>query len=104
MNKTSKNETGFSAVEVILVLVVIVLIGGAGWLVYKNHSKAKPAASASTSSTGTGAYKGWKSFCSSYGGLCLDYPPAWTLETKTIPSQTDSSVKTQQADITSPSG
>lgn len=34
-----KNESGFSVVEVVLVLVIVALIGIVGWLVYKDHHK-----------------------------------------------------------------
>ena len=35
-----KNEKGFSVVEILIVLVVVSLIGGAGWYVYQNKNKA----------------------------------------------------------------
>ena len=41
MNKIKKNEAGFSAVEIVLVLVIVGLIGVVGFMVYKNHNKAK---------------------------------------------------------------
>ena len=40
MGKLKKNESGFSVVEVVLVLVVIALIGTVGWLVYRNTTTA----------------------------------------------------------------
>ena len=39
MNKVSKNQKGFSFIELILVIAVVTLIGAAGYLVYKNHHK-----------------------------------------------------------------
>lgn len=39
MSKLSKHQQGFSAVETVLVLVIIVLIGLVGWFVYNNHRK-----------------------------------------------------------------
>jgi hypothetical protein len=39
MNILHKNESGFSAIEAVVVLVIVVLIGTVGWLVYKNHHK-----------------------------------------------------------------
>lgn len=46
MNKISKNEKGFSAVEAVLVLVIVILIGVVGWLVYdKHHDKIATTAS-----------------------------------------------------------
>jgi len=46
-----KDETGFGAVEAILVVVIIALIGTAGWLVYRNHHKTTTAATTTMSST-----------------------------------------------------
>lgn len=87
MNKISKNEKGFSVIELVLVLVIVVLIGAAGWLVYKNHYKttiAKPtatsngsAAFSSTSSNSTNTYSGWKQYCDSVNRYCLKYPSNW---------------------------
>jgi cytoskeletal protein RodZ len=39
MGKIKQNEVGFSAVEIVMTLVIVVLIGIVGYLVYKNHSK-----------------------------------------------------------------
>lgn len=36
-----RNENGFSAVEVVLVLVIVGLIGVVGFMVYKNHNKTR---------------------------------------------------------------
>jgi uncharacterized protein (UPF0333 family) len=38
-NKKLNNQSGFSSLELILVLVVLVLIGAVGYIVYKNHHK-----------------------------------------------------------------
>ena len=81
-----KNEKGFSAVEIILVLVVVGLIGVVGFMVYKNHNK-KPATNtvATTTTTkpattetkpATDPYAGWKSYCGD-SGACFKYPSDW---------------------------
>ena len=115
MHKINKNESGFSAVEVILVIVIVALIGVVGWLVYKDHlktssvsttntssnkttttnlattSSSKPATSTKTTITQTtNLYTWWQSMCSSYGGLCLKYPSIWKLSTTTNPSPNQS--------------
>ena len=51
MNKISKNEKGFSPLEVILVLVIVAVIGAVGWLVYKDHHKIATVNIATTSSS-----------------------------------------------------
>jgi|GEM_PF-569696 len=54
MAQTHKNQSGFSAVETVLVIVVVVLIGVAGWLVYKNnHKKTENKNTTNTSQTKT---------------------------------------------------
>ena len=40
--KIKDNQRGFSAVEIILILVVVALIGVAGFIVYKNQTKISP--------------------------------------------------------------
>ena len=115
MGRLKNNQQGFSAVEVVLVVIIIALIGTVGWLVYKNHHKSTTASTASTTTVPTTStkstttttqpvnpYAGWQSFCSSYGGLCLKYPSNWTLKTTSEAAST--TINTQEADITSPSG
>lgn len=109
------NQTGFGAIEVLMAFVIIILIGTAGWLVFKDHSKKIPVAlstpkttktsqPASVPSTGPNQsqFAGWQPFCSSYGGLCLKYPATWKFTQATYaPGQ---SVTGQEVDtITSPS-
>lgn len=94
MNKIVKNEKGFSAVEIVLVVVIVALIGVVGWLVYKNHHKtstlnpsttsskaATKSTISSTSSTKTtiNPYAGWKTFSLSSLGLSFQYPSTWTV-------------------------
>lgn len=47
-----KNQKGFSAIEILLVIVVISLLGVGGWYVYHKSSTKKPVSAASTSKTG----------------------------------------------------
>jgi|GEM_PF-2696059 hypothetical protein len=44
MKKLRSNEAGFSVIELVLIIVIVVLIGISGWLVYKIHNKSKTAA------------------------------------------------------------
>ena len=50
MYKYSKNENGFSVVEVILIFVIVALIGVVGWLAYKDHGNTTTRYTATTSS------------------------------------------------------
>lgn len=99
-----------------MVIVLIFLIGAAGWLVHKNQDKAhkqnniaksiKAGASGevlSGSAPDLSQYNGWLSFCSSYGGLCLKYPTTWKLTQ--VANTPGTSQNGQEVDtITSPSG
>jgi prepilin-type N-terminal cleavage/methylation domain-containing protein len=51
MNKIFKNEKGFSAVELLLVILVVALLSAAGWLVYEDNHKTTKAAVTSWSTT-----------------------------------------------------
>jgi hypothetical protein len=51
MGEIRNNETGFSAIEVVLVLVIVALIGGVGYFVYKNHHKATTTSVVTTANT-----------------------------------------------------
>lgn len=46
MSKLSRNQKGFGVVEAVLVLIILVLIGAVGYLVYKNHQKTAASSSA----------------------------------------------------------
>lgn len=90
--KISKDEKGFSAVEVVLVLVIVVLIGVVGWLVYKDHHKTTTAVLTSApnratetrvsppiSSTTPNTYAGWSSCNNPSESLSIKYPSTWSV-------------------------
>ena len=106
MKKIKRNEQGFSVVEFVMILVIIVLIGAAGYLVYKNHHKTstaattntsatKPATSTSTKATTTKQASatqtstcpsltnvaqvpsGWQTYTSSKYNYSISYPASW---------------------------
>ena len=111
MGTFKKDQKGFGATEMLMVLVIIGLIAMAGWLVNRNHTKTQAAVgvnrsthtnpAVNTPSSNQSQYAGWKSFCSSYGGLCLKYPSTWKLSQASFaPGQNTNG---QEADtITSP--
>jgi Tfp pilus assembly protein PilE len=94
MNKQKKSESGFSVVELILVIVIVALIGVVGWMVYKNHHKnsSKTISSNSQSSktvisnsdsktiSTNEQYAGWKTYTTKYEKLSFKYPANWTLK------------------------
>ena len=53
MGKLSKNESGFSALEVILIIVIVALVGFTGWYVYSSQQKANKNLAATTSGNPT---------------------------------------------------
>jgi hypothetical protein len=95
VGKLQNNEKGFSAVEVILVVVIVALIGVVGWFVYKNHNKTTnlnaatslsnkpatttPAKSTTATTQPSNPYAGWKTYHSILNsGLSFMYPPTWS--------------------------
>ena len=100
MNKISKNEKGFSAMEGLLAVLIIAVIGFGGYYVWHTqHNKKITAVTTNTSNKATptapNPYAGWKSFCATATGLCLQYPSSWTLKQDTQYYEVDT--------ITSPS-
>lgn len=111
MYKLRNNQQGFGAVEIILVVAVIVLLGVAGWLVYRNHHKATNTSpttttsnihkTSSTSSQTADPYAGWKSYTLKYEQATFKYPAGWTLKNTPPVSPTDTS---DSVNLTAPDG
>lgn len=91
MGKIKNNQDGFSAVETVLILVIVVLMGVVGFIVYKNQNKKttadKPVASSkpetkteSKPAEKTDEYAGWKTYNSSTGSYSIKYPSTWILD------------------------
>ncbi len=86
MKKVYKNESGFSAVEVLLVILILVVIGAVGYMVYHNNHKTtastttntKPATAAKITTTTPDPYAGWISCSDTSEGLSFKYPSTWT--------------------------
>jgi Tfp pilus assembly protein PilE len=84
MNKLSKNESGFSVVELLLALILLVVIGGVGYMVYHNdHNTNKTnntaVKTASSPSSTTASQSNLKQY--TYNGISFSYPKSWTLKT-----------------------
>lgn len=87
MNKISKNQKGFTLVEALLIILILVVIGGVGYMVYHNDHKAKTASVSTTAATKPKAstpakpttesnlYAGWQTY--SGHGFTVKYPPNW---------------------------
>jgi type II secretory pathway pseudopilin PulG len=82
----SKNQKGFSVVEVLLILVLVGIIGFVGWYIWQGRVKENPQSSLqSTSNTastaGSDIYAGWNTYKSPVEGFSIKYPADWTIMT-----------------------
>jgi hypothetical protein len=81
---------GYSAIEAIIVLVVVTVIGLGGWWVWRHNHQPKKmpmASNSSTSQTGkqqqssntqpADPYAGWKTSCDAVLKACYKYPNDW---------------------------
>jgi uncharacterized protein (UPF0333 family) len=106
MNKIHKNEQGFSAVEFLLVIIIVILVGFAAWYVYHTDHKTKQVTVTSTSSSpaktttvgsngnttnplptgtiGTKDITGTYSYPGQY--FSIKYPSSWTVAATTLPT------------------
>jgi len=98
MKKT--NQTGFSIVEALLILVVVGILGFTGWYVYhakQTSDKSYSAASNSTAPTykkkttttktaTANPYAGWNTCDDTADGVSFKYPSGWTVQGSTAGS------------------
>jgi hypothetical protein len=56
MSKLKTNQSGFTSIEIVLVIIVLLVLGGAGWYVL-NHKKDKPVANSPTTTSTKAADK-----------------------------------------------
>ena len=122
MKKIRNNQQGFSVVEVVLILVIVVLIGVVGWMVYKNHHK-DVASSANAGSTtksvntsktsinnpvtatkSSSPTANWTSFTSQDGKFSLKYPSSWTVTTNCPSNQFDAGPTSSSAGVCNNNG
>jgi len=110
---TKLNKKGFSALEILIVLIVILVLGLGGWYVYKNNKKDnKTSTTTSISNKSIAApldvYSGWKTYTSPNEKSSFKYPQSWALKSETYPANTPGSDygpnPLDEATLTSPSG
>ena len=97
-----KNEKGFNVVEILVVLVVVGLIGGAGWYVYQ-YSQRESTKQGASNSEGLDELPVLKEGYRQYQGkyLSLQYPKDWLQQNETeyyTKFVTDDSNKKQEVD------
>jgi hypothetical protein len=96
MQNGACNSKGFGLVGLLVIVVVLVAIGGAGTYVYHRDHMAKTVVATSTDgerpartgSTGsktatTNVYAGWSTYTSSVAGYSIKYPSNWTVSSST---------------------
>ena len=77
-----KSAGKVSAVELVIALVVLAMVGIAGYAIVRTH-KHTPIIAAQTPTVSTNPTASWKSSCDSSAKLCLKYPSTWTLHQQT---------------------
>lgn len=75
-----RNQKGFSLVELLLIIVAIGLIGGAGLYVYQTH--------ANKTKTVAATQPGWLAYKSTKSSVSFSYPPNWHLKNLLSKSKT----------------
>jgi hypothetical protein len=94
MNTTLRqNNKGFGAIELLLILLVVVVLAGAGWYVWMRENKAKTPTTGNTSTTNKTSqngttpqskpdpYAGWKTYADTQHHYTFKYPAAWSINT-----------------------
>ncbi|MBX4190735.1 hypothetical protein KW794_01470 [Candidatus Saccharibacteria bacterium] len=89
-----KSQKGFSAIEGLLILVIVGLLGFVGWFVYNSNTKTNQSLSnaektsasnklpSKPSTSKAGETDGWKSFSTTAGQFSLKYPATWATATE----------------------
>lgn len=117
MKNLYENQSGFSVIEALLILMVVGILGFTGWYVYHTKNTTNKDYSASATSTvptyaqkaasaPTYSYAGWKTFCSSVTNGCFKYDPNWDFQ-ECAPQQINAQgfqdcSPTEQVDIVAP--
>ena len=90
MDKLKNNQKGFTAIEILLAIIILVLMGIVGYMVYHNDHKTKTAfvstagpktstrSTESSTTTTTNPYAGWKTY-SGLSPVTFKYPSNWTV-------------------------
>lgn len=112
MNKIKKNESGFSVVEALLIIILVV-IGAVGYMVYHNDNKSKVVSANNTAKTSinntskasttttTNPYSGWSTYTDTSGWFTLKYPSDWTNNTAQAGSTVTEGPSQTQTTLTS---
>jgi Tfp pilus assembly protein PilE len=102
MSKIIKTEKGFAVLELILIILVLAIVGFAGWWVYMNQHKTVDAKNITTTLqnkttpkvASTNSYAGWKMYTLPVEKLSLMYPSDWTVSNTALTSTQDDTILT----------
>jgi hypothetical protein len=89
MGKLQDNQKGFSAIEFVLIVIIITIVAFVGWFVWHSKQTADKNLTITNSATpiikkqtkATNLYAGWKSYCDTIHYYCFKYPSNWQLTT-----------------------
>lgn len=104
------DQTGFSIVELLLILVVIGIIVFTGWYVYQSQETANKGYDSQSSAQDAPAvnqYAGWKTDSLTYEKMSFKYPSTWQISNTSKDEAATGGTATPGADtvtLTSPSG
>jgi hypothetical protein len=87
VSKQKQHNSGFSAVTIIVAIVIIALGGTAGWLVYQNYHQPKAAVTSTIHKPTPDPTKNWTAFSSTLGKFSLRYPNTWVQPTQAVNCQ-----------------
>jgi hypothetical protein len=107
MVKLSRNQQGFTAVEGLLLVVILGIIGYVGWFVYSRNAPARTstdtAQSATTSPSPAAVAKAeTTTYTDSVGSYTVTYPKTWKIVTEKVLD--DPAMKISKSTLTSPTG
>jgi hypothetical protein len=81
VRRQKSSESGFGALEAILILIIIVLLVVVGFMVYKNQNKSAPVPATTTTGTSkSSTAKSGTSYTSVLGGYTFKYPATWAVQ------------------------
>lgn len=109
----NKKQRGFSAVEVILVIIVIAILIFVGWYAWKaRHKDDKPSISTSAAKPqepmdkdkNKDEYAGWKTYTSSGEGFSVKYPADWSMKKGSANSSGTFDASMDAVSFTGPNG
>jgi len=98
-----KNEKGFSAVEGLLILVTVGVIGFVGWYVWQSKNEGNKATNTDNAASQTNKdkqaeeqakdlYEGWKTYTNNDYAISFRYPADWTVEAESVPHSSHFSI------------